>query len=249
MSDRLPVIFLAGSTAVGKSAVAAALADLINAEIVSCDAMQVYREANIISDKPSSDLQRRIPHYLIDVVSVTEEFSAARYRALASAATADIHSRGKIPLIVGGSGMYMMALLDGLFEGDVNSVVRAELEAVDPVELYAELKQVDPEAAAAIPSENVRRIVRALEVYKATGIPFSQVKQRREGFWGKYAVRIFGLERPREELYRRVEVRIDQMVTAGVVEEGRSVLTLPLSSTGGRNICVPEGKGVVGGVF
>ena len=249
MTDRLPVIFIVGPTAVGKSAIAVALAALVNAEIVSCDAMQVYREAHIASDKPSLDLQRHISHHLIDVVSVTEEFSAARYRALASAAVAGIHARGKVPLVVGGSGMYMMALLDGLFEGEVSPDLRAALLAADPTDLYTELQQVDPAAAAAIPPGNVRRVARALEVYKATGTPFSQAKQQRKGFWGKYAVRIFGLERSREELYRRAEARIDAMFAGGLVEEVQSLRALPLSSTGARIIGLPEVKGAVDGLY
>ncbi len=249
MTARLPVIFIVGPTAVGKSAVAAALAEKINAEIISCDAMQVYREAGIVSDKPAPLLRARVAHHLIDVVSVKEEFSVARYRALAAAAVADIHARGKVPLITGGSGMYMMVLLDGIFEGAADPVVRAALETEDPAARYAELMRVDPAAAAMIKPGDTRRIVRALEVFRSTGVPISVQQKTRAGFWGQYDVRVFGLERPRAELYRRVEARVEDMFRAGLVAEVRFLLSLPLSSTGARIIGLPEIKGVLDGSY
>ena len=251
--NRSPVIFIVGPTGVGKTAVAMALAGLAapeGAEIVACDAIQVYREVAIASDKPSADMRRQVRHHLLDVVSVQEEFNAARYRALAIAAIDDILARGKQPLVVGGSGMYMMVLLDGLFEeGEVAASCRATLEARDLPGLYAELQRVDPQAAAKISLNDKKRIVRALEVFHATGVPMSVQQKKREGMWGKYNIRLIGLERPRVELYRRVEARVDAMFAAGLADEVKGLLDKPLSSTAARIIGVPEIKGALGGEY
>ena len=244
--NKPPVIFIAGPTGVGKSAVAMAFAGLATpeaVEIVACDAIQVYREVAIASDKPSSEMRRQVRHHLLDVVSVVEEFNAARYRALAVAAVDDILARGKQPVIVGGSGMYMMALLDGLFEeGGASESLRVALEGRELSGLYAELQRVDPQAAAKISSNDKKRIVRALEVFHATGVPMSVQQKKREGLWGKHDIRIIGLERPRAELYRRVEARVDAMFDAGLVDEVKGLLRRPLSLTAARIIGVPEIK-------
>ncbi len=245
-----PIYFLVGPTAVGKSAVAIELALKLNAQIIACDAMQVYREACIASDKPSADMRARVAHHLIDVVSVEEEFNVARYRSLALAAIDAIHSRGQIPLVVGGSGMYMMALLDGLFEdGEPDTALRASLNARELRELQAELLQVDPLAASHITGNDRKRIVRALEVFHTTGVPISEQQKKRDGLWGKYDIRIIALDRPREELYRRVEARIDQMFEVGLVDEVKMLLGKKLSSTGSKIIGLPEVKGFLEGEY
>ena len=250
MKSFSPVIFLVGPTAVGKSAVAVELAISLNAEIMSCDAMQVYREAVIASDKPSLEMRARVKHHLIDVVSVEEEFNVARYRELALKAMQDILARGKVPLFTGGSGMYMMALLDGLFEdGKINVDVRADLERREEADLYAELMRVDPAAAARISPHDKMRITRALEVFKTTGVPISAQQKKRDGIWGKYDIRLFALERPREELYRRVEARVEEMFVRGLEAEVRSLYAKPLSSTGRRIIGIPEIGGVLAGEY
>ncbi|MBF0331688.1 MAG: tRNA (adenosine(37)-N6)-dimethylallyltransferase MiaA [Candidatus Omnitrophica bacterium] len=244
------VVFLVGPTAVGKSAVAIELAQKLNAEIISCDAMQVYREASIASDKPLTAMRCSVVHHLIDIVSVEEEFNVARYRSLALAAIEDIRSRGKVPLVVGGSGMYMMALLDGLFdEGTPDAAARARLDAQDVKALYARLLSVDPVAAGKIKSNDKMRIVRALEIFDTTGIPISEQQKKRDGIWGKYDIRIIALERPREELYARVEARIDAMFAAGLVDEVKTLLGKKLSSTGSRIIGLPEVKGFLDGEY
>jgi tRNA dimethylallyltransferase len=250
VNNVLPVVFLVGPTAVGKSAVAVELAVSLNAEIISCDAMQVYREAVIASDKPSTEMRARVQHHLIDVVSVEEEFNAARYCRLALAAMADIHSRGEVPLFTGGSGMYMMALLDGLFEGgEVDTAVRAKLDAREIDDLYAELQRIDPAAADRISSNDKQRIMRALEVVETTGVLFSEQQKKRNGIWGQYDIRIIGLERPREELYSRVEARVDEMFANGLEDEVRALCAKKLSSTGSRIIGVPEVGGAIAGEY
>ncbi|MFH0754990.1 MAG: tRNA (adenosine(37)-N6)-dimethylallyltransferase MiaA [Candidatus Omnitrophota bacterium] len=250
MKKPAAITFLVGPTAVGKSAVAIEFASELNVEIVSCDAMQVYREVGIASDKPSAEMRARVAHHLVDVVSVEEEFNAARYCSLALAAIDAIRGRSKVPLIVGGSGMYMMALLDGLFEdGVADQKIRAILQARDLPDLRRELLKVDPAAACRIKENDRQRTVRALEVFHASGIPISSQMSRRNGIWGKFDIRIVALERPREELYRRAEARIENMFETGLVDEIRRLLDFKLSSTGGRIIGLPEVKGFLKGEY
>ncbi|NLE64724.1 MAG: tRNA (adenosine(37)-N6)-dimethylallyltransferase MiaA [Elusimicrobia bacterium] len=236
---------LVGPTAVGKSAVALELSERINGEIVSCDAMQVYREVCIATDRPSDADRARIPHHLVGILSVEDDFSAAQYRILAEEAIRDIVSRGKRPVLCGGSGMYLMALLDGLFEdGGKDEGVRARLEAEAREKgapfLHARLEDADPAAAARIAPNDLRRIIRALEVFETTGRPISQRQKEREGLRASYDVRGFLLERPREDLYRRAEARVEDMFARGLVEEVRALFGKKLSASAGRIIGVPE---------
>lgn len=238
------IIFIAGPTGVGKSAAALVLAKKIGGEIVSCDAMQVYREVNIASDKPSAQDRRRVMHHMLDVVSATEEFNAGQYCCLAIAAIDDIRRRGKTPIVVGGSGMYMAVLLDGIFESQAkDESLRQQLRAKDTAALHTQLQQADPQAAAKIHPNDQKRLVRALEVIMLTGRPISQLHKEREGLWGRHPVKIFGLNRPREELYKLVEDRIDRMFEQGLIEEVRALLKLKLSLTASTLIGIPEVAG------
>ncbi|MBF0485562.1 MAG: tRNA (adenosine(37)-N6)-dimethylallyltransferase MiaA [Candidatus Omnitrophica bacterium] len=248
------IIFIAGPTAAGKSFVAFELAQKLQSEIVSCDAMQVYKEMTISSDKASTEMRKTVPHHLLDVCSVEAPFSVARYRELALAAIKDILSRGKIPVVVGGSGMYMMALLDGIFEygelsPDIREKLKGELEAEGLGALYERLSQVDPEAAKKIAPTDAFRITRALEVFEGTGEKISELQKKRDGLWGKYDIRIFGLTRGRDELYRRVEARIDEMFDKGLVEEVRAVLKKKMTLNAARLIGVPEVQGFLEGGY
>ncbi len=238
------LIFIVGPTAAGKSEIALCLAQRRNAEIICCDAMQVYREIAVASDKPSAKARSLVPHHLVDVVSVTEDFNVARYRGLAAQAIQDIQKRGKTPLIVGGSGMYMAVLLDGIFE------VKAGARIEDSSLLtHDRLKTLDPQAARKIHPNDSQRIVRALEVAVATGQPLSRLQQKREGLWGTMPIKIFALNRPREELYQRVEARVDEMFTKGLVEEIKQVSALSLSVTARKLIGIPEVMGHLKGEY
>jgi tRNA dimethylallyltransferase len=245
-------IFIVGPTAVGKSEIGFCLAQRLNAEIVCCDAMQVYRQVSIASDKPAARHMGLIPHHLVDVCSVTEDFNVARYRELAMNAIQDVRARGKTPLIVGGSGMYMSVLLDGIFEGitveeDIRKKLAKEEKAKGLGHLYERLKSLDPQAAAKIHPNDPQRIIRALEVALSTGQPISGLQQKREGLWGKLPIKIFALNRPRQELYQRVEARVEAMFAKGLVEEIKKISVVPLSLTARKIIGVPEVMGYLKG--
>ena len=248
------IVFIVGPTGVGKSDAACLLAHNIGGEIVSCDAMQVYREVNVACDKPSKEDRQRIPHHMLDVVSVTEEFDVAAFRRLAIAVIDDIISRGKVPIVVGGSGMYVSVLLDGIFEsGTPNETLRGQLykqaERDGSVVLHNQLTAVDPEAAAKIHANDVKRIVRALEVNLNLNKPISKLQKERDGLWGKYPIKIFALNRDREKLYARVEARIDRMFTNGLVEEVRHLSQMPLSRSAATLIGIPEVSGFLKGEY
>lgn len=249
------ILFIVGPTGVGKSAAGMCLARNTGGEIVSCDAMQVYREINVACDKPSGYDRASVPHHMIDVVSVTEEFDVSKYRAQAASAVEDILTRGKLPIVVGGSGLYMSVLLDGIFDGgSKNDELRRDLEERAAVpegcrELHGQLAAQDPDAAAQIHPNDAKRIVRALEVVITTGAPISALRRQRAGFSGKYNVHVYGIERPRAEMYRRAEARIDHMFAHGLVDEVASLDGLPLSRTAATLIGVPEVKGYIKGDY
>jgi tRNA dimethylallyltransferase len=239
------IIFIVGPTGVGKSATALELALQLDTEIISCDAMQVYREPVITSDKPSAEDLNKVAHHAVGCVSVTEEFDVVQYRKMAVAALEDIWRRGKTPVIAGGSGMYVTILLDGIFESaGQDPLIRKQLEEDRKIQgsgkLHARLKKVDPEAAAKINPNDERRIVRALEIYLTTRKPVAQVQKDRRGLWGAHDIRIFALNRERAELYDRVNARVDQMFDRGLVDEIKYLKTLPLSRTAQGLIGLPE---------
>jgi len=246
------LIFIVGPTAAGKSEVSLSLAGRLDAEIVCCDAMQVYREITIASDKPSAQAMARIAHHLVDIIPVTEDFNVARYRDLAVNAIEGIQARGKVALVVGGSGMYMSVLLDGIFEGitveeDLREEISRQCEQEGCAVLHERLRSLDPQAAAKIHPNDPQRTIRALEVVLSTGQPISSLQQKRDGLWGKLPIKIFALERPREELYQRAEARVDAMFAQGLVEEIKKAAELPLSATARKIIGVPEVMGYLKG--
>jgi len=218
-----PLLIILGPTAVGKTGLSLDLAVEIGAEIVSADSMQVYRGMDIGTAKPTREERERVRHHLIDVVEPTDDFSAGDFVRLADEAIEDIRSRGRTPLIVGGTGLYIRALVEGIFEGPSKDPdYRAELidrERRAPGGLHAELVQVDPEAAGRIHVSDVRRIVRALEVYRAEGRPITEVHREHRSESEPRPARIAGLTRPRPELYGRIERRVDEMMEAGFLAE------------------------------
>lgn len=223
---------LAGPTAVGKSAVALELAEQLGAEIVALDSMTVYRGMNIGTAKPSAEDQRRVPHHLLDVIDPHEEYSLAEYLTAADAACTDIVSRGRIPLFVGGTGLYLRGVLRGLFEGPpADWEIRHRLEEVEKLEgsgaLHRRLQSVDPEAAAWLHANDVRRIIRALEVLELTGIPLSVQQQQASLPPDQRPRHVFWLEPPRDWLHACINQRVIAMFDAGLVDEVQRLLDLP----------------------
>lgn len=230
------LIFVVGPTAVGKSGAAYRLAKKINGEIISCDSMQAYRQMQITNQAPSRLWRRSIPHHLIEIKDPTREYSAAEFRKKALALIKDIIEKGKIPLVVGGSGLYMKALLDGLFPSPRKDAAfrkklqeRAQLKGRD--DLYSELKAVDPDGAAKIHPNDTRRVIRALEVYYLTGRPISWHKKNTQGISREYDIKIFGLTMPRDVLYKKIADRVEEMFAKGLVEEVRKLSAKKLSIT------------------
>lgn len=219
-------LFLAGPTAVGKSALALALAEQRGGEIISVDSMQVYRGLDLGTAKPTAAERARVPHHLIDVTELTETFDAAKFVVLAEKAVREIQSRGRIPIFCGGTGLYFKAYLEGLGEAPpADEKLRAELEATPFVELLRELEQRDPVTFAKIDRNNPRRVIRALEVIRITGKPFSQ--QRAE--WQSKVQSpkskvIHALNRSSVDLHARINARVEDMFAAGLVEETRQLL-------------------------
>jgi tRNA dimethylallyltransferase len=222
-----PSIFaIVGPTASGKSAAAVTIAEQIGAEIVSCDSMQLYRELDVGTAKPSADERARVPHHLIDILAPDDAYSAARYAADADRAIADIVARHRRVLVVGGTGLYLRALRFGLMAAPPrDQALRAQLladEAAAPGSLHARLAAIDPAAAARIAAADRVRLVRALEVHALTGVPLSEhhAQHRPDE---RHPMQVMVLEPPFEWLEPRIKTRVDQMLAAGLVAETQRV--------------------------
>jgi len=224
---RPPVVFLVGPTGAGKSALAAGLALRRNGEIISADSRLLYRGFDIGTDKPSPALLARVPHHLIDVTDADKPWSLAQYQSAARGCIAQIRARGRLPILVGGTGQYIYALVEGweIPPAAPTPELRNRLEERAAVEgsaaLHGELAGLDPAAAAKIDPRNARRVIRALEVVLATGKPFSSQRTRGEISFRPFLI---GLNRPRPELYALADARIDRMFHSGWVEEVRALL-------------------------
>ncbi len=223
-------LFLVGPTASGKTAVALEIARRMPVEIISLDSMSVYRGMDLGTAKPTASERAQAPHHLIDVVDPTEGFSVGRYVVMAQGLTAEISARGKRPLFVGGTPLYLKALVSGLFEGPpADPEFRATLETRAKSEgaaaLHAELGRVDPEAAGRIHPNDLKRIVRALEVFHSTGEPLSLRQTQWTEVISPQDVMIAGLAWDRAELYRRIDARVDRMFAEGLVDEVQGLLS------------------------
>lgn len=244
------IIFIVGPTAVGKSDVAYNIAKKIQGEIISCDSMQVYKEIDIANNKPPQDILKEIPHYLVSMLSIQKEFDVSQFNDLALQSISDIHARGKVPVIVGGSGMYMQVLLDGIFKGGVkNEALRKDLKEqakqYGNQYLYDRLKEMDPAAAGKIHPNDVRRVIRALEVCISEEAPISQLQKDREGLWGCYEISLFALNRERKELYDRINQRVEEMFRQGVIDEISALDGVVWSKTASKIIGVQEVQSVL----
>jgi tRNA dimethylallyltransferase len=216
--------FLTGATATGKTAVALQLAQRLRAEIVSLDSMTIYRGMDIGTAKPTAEEQAVVPHHLLDIVEPADEYSVAQYVSDAAATVAAIRSRGRAVLFVGGTPLYLKSLLRGMFDGppanwELREEIEAELEQVGQAALHERLQQVDPLAASAIHPHDTRRMIRALEVFRATGEPLSHQQLQFDDGRSADECRVFVLRRERTELHRRIEGRVEAMIDVGLVAE------------------------------
>ncbi len=222
-----PLVVIVGPTAAGKTALAIRLAQSLDGEIVSADSRQIYRGLDIGTAKPNRIERSLVPHHLIDVADPLEPWSLVDYKAAALEAIRDIQARRRLPFLVGGTGQYIWAVLEGWAPPPraEDDRFRRRLEVYGAEHgseaLHRRLEQVDPERAAAIDPRNVRRVIRALEIFALTGVPPSRMRVRRPP---PFASLILGLTRPRSELFSRIDARIDTMLEAGWVEETRSLM-------------------------
>jgi tRNA dimethylallyltransferase len=236
VSRRLSLVAILGPTAVGKSALGIALAQRFDGEIVSCDSTAVYRGFDIGTDKVPPDQRGSVPHHLIDVVGPTEEYSAARYAREASSAIRDISARGKLPLLVGGTGLYYRALTRGFFPGPGrDSSLRARLTRVaerrGPERLHGMLRSVDPASAERIQPRDQKRVIRALEVHRLTGRPLTEHFARTEPPLPEYEVTAVALRIPADLTAERVARRVDAQFDGGLLDEVRGLLAAGVPET------------------
>ena len=229
-ADRLgPVLVVLGPTAVGKSSLAMRLARELDGEILNADALQVYRELELGTDKPTAEMRAEVRHHLVDILDPAEPYSAGDFARLAREAIRDVGSRGKLPIVVGGSGLYLKALLEGLSplprrDEDLRARLKERVRLEGPETLHAELAMVDPTTASRVEPRDRQRIVRALEVYAVSGRPMSALwAEKSPDFVPVEAVRL-GLTLPRGILYDRIADRIRDMVDQGWVEEVSALL-------------------------
>jgi tRNA dimethylallyltransferase len=225
--DKLPLISLIGPTAVGKTELSLQLAERLNGEIVSADSRLFYRGMDIGTAKPTPEERRRVPHHLIDVADPDETWSLAVFQRKASEIITDIHERSRLPFLVGGTGQYLRAVQEGWSPPEVqpDERLRGVLERLNKEKgsewLHEWLRKLDPSSAEEIDARNVRRVIRALEVILTTGKPVSEQRGRSSS---PYRLLTIGLTRPREELYRRVDDRIEAMFAAGFLKEVQGLL-------------------------
>ena len=246
-ATKIPLIIIVGPTASGKTAAGIRLARAIGGEVISADSRYLYRGMDIGTAKPDMEERQGVPHWLIDVADPDETWSLSLFRAAADEAVKDIYSRGKKPIVVGGTGQYIRAILEGwtIPEGEPDHRLRDVLERwgndIGAEELHRKLAVLDPDAAANIQWQNMRRTVRALEVIFSSGRKFSAQRTAKES---PYDALIFGMKRERAELYKRIDMRVDLMIQNGLVEETAGLLAkgysedLPsMSAIGYKEVC------------
>lgn len=233
VENKIPVLAVVGPTASGKTRLGAELALRLDGEVVSADSMQIYEGLDVAAAKPTEEEKRGVPHHLIGFVPLGESYSVARYVEDASRVIREVRARGKLPILVGGTGLYLSSLLDNVrfAEEDGNPALREELRAFAGREgagaLHARLMEIDPDYAAALHPNNLGRVIRAIEIYETTGKPMSIHLRESRSVPSPYRPVMLGLTfRDRQKLYDRIGERVGRMVQDGLVEEARSAVSL-----------------------
>ena len=248
------VIFIVGPTATGKTALAVGLAKKIGGEIISCDSMQVYKGVNVLSQAPTLRDTGKTPYHLIRSLSPLEEYSAAEFIKRAGRLIEEIVRRDKVPILAGGSGLYVKALVDGLFPSPkADQKFRKKMygysERYGSPYLYKKLQKVDKDAARLIHKNDVRRVIRALEIWHTAGKTMTELKKNTRGIADIYDVRMFGLTAPREAIYSNINKRVDRMVKSGAVKEVNKLYKKGLSKTARSMIGLRELAGFLKGEY
>lgn len=254
INSKAKIFFLVGPTAIGKTEVAVGLAKRLNAEIISCDSMQIYKGMDIITAKPKPPLRKKVRHHLIDIISPAKQYNVAQYRKDALKKIVEIIKRGKTPLFVGGGGLYMSILIDGIFALEAkNKTIRKRLykqaQKYGSQYLYRRLQDADYEAALKIHPNDAKRIIRALEVFESSGKPISYFQRQREGLVKDYDIRILCLNMQRERLIKRIDERVEKMFANGLAAEVKNLLKFKLSNTASFAIGMRELKGYFEGLY
>ncbi len=228
MTNSREIIVVVGPTGIGKTALSLALAEVADVEIISADSRQIYRYLDIGTAKPTAEECAVAPHHFISILDPDQPYSAGEYAKDARQLIDDILKRGNLPLIVGGSGLYVRALLDGFFDEpgkdlELRAALKTRLENEGPEALHAQLAKVDPALAAKTHPNNTRRIVRALEVFELANRPITEIQKQQKNPL-QIPWRRFGLNMDREKLYDRINLRVDKMIEAGLVDEIKGIL-------------------------
>lgn len=248
------IVFIVGPTAIGKTEFACLLAKRLKGEVISCDSISIYKGMDIISSKPQKKIIKGIPYHLIDILSPGRQYNVARFIRQAKAKIKEILSRKKTPIIAGGSGLYIDGLLYGVFgpgrndDGLRNRFNKAAVKYGKKY-LHYKLRKLDPEAAEKIHPNNLRRVIRALEVCLLTRDKFSSLKQKRKGLMDDYNVMIFGLKLDRDRLYEKIDKRVDWMFQEGLVREVKGLLKNRLGKTAGQALGIKEIRGYLNGEY
>ena len=227
--EKPKVIVIVGPTASGKTSLSIELAKKINGEIISCDSMQIYKDMDIGTAKPTLDEQKEVKHYLIDIISPDERFSVSEYRKMAENAIEEILLKGKVPIVVGGTGLYVNSLIYGIKLLDIkfDEKYREQLEERAKIEglekLYEEAKEIDEEAMKNISKNDKKRILRVLEIFHQTGMTKTKQEEMSRCEELKYEYKVFGIDMERQILYQRINARVDQMINQGLIEEVKKI--------------------------
>jgi len=248
------VLFIVGPTAIGKTRLAIKLAKKLHGEIISCDSMQVYRGMDILSQAPSKKEKRSVKHHLVGILDPKSEYSAASFRKKATPVIKSIIKEKKLPIIVGGSGLYMKALVDGLFSSPAADMkfrkrMQGFVSRYGSKKLHDRLSRIDRASSICIHPNDARRIIRALEIFNSTGRTMTELKSMTRGLKDHYGIKIFGLTAPRKKIYSKIDSRVDKMFEDGAVDQAEKLAGKKISKTAAAVLGLKEIGGHIRGEY